>query len=97
MLMMLSLVLAGVAEGIGLTTLLPMVSVALGEKSDSGLAGNVLGALHAVGLEPAVGTMLAVIVIGMTLSSLLILVANRQVGYAVARMATDLRLELIRA
>lgn len=97
LLMMLSLVLAGVAEGVGLTTLLPMVSVALGEKNDSGLAGNVLGALHAVGLEPAVGTMLAVIVIGMTLSSLLILVANRQVGYAVAHMATDLRLELIRA
>ena len=97
LLMMLSLVLAGVAEGVGLTTLLPMVSVALGEKSDSGLAGNVVGALHAVGLEPEVGTLLVVIVIGMTLSSLLILVANRQVGYAVAHMATDLRLELIRA
>lgn len=97
LLMMLSLVLAGIAEGVGLTTLLPMVSVALGEKSDSGLAGNVVGALHAVGLEPEVGTLLVVIVIGMTLSSLLILVANRQVGYAVAHMATDLRLELIRA
>jgi ATP-binding cassette subfamily C protein len=97
LLMMLSLVLAGVAEGVGLTTLLPMVSVALGEKSDSGLAGNVVGALHAVGLEPEVGTLLVVIVIGMTVSSLLILVANRQVGYAVAHMATDLRLELIRA
>lgn len=94
--MMLSLVLAGVAEGVGLTTLLPMVSVALGEKSDSGLAGNVVAALHAVGLEPEVGTLLAVIVIGMTLSSFLILAANRQVGYAVAHMATDLRLELIR-
>ena len=97
LMMMASLLLAGVAEGVGLTTLLPMVSVALGENSKSGLARHVLDALHAVGLEPEVGTLLAVIVVGMTLSSMLIMVANRHVGYAVAHMATDLRLELIRA
>ncbi len=96
-LMMVSLILAGVAEGVGLTTLLPMVSVALGEDTNSSLAKHVVTALHAVGLEPAVGTLLVVVVIGMTLSSLLIMVANRHVGYAVAHMATDLRQELIRA
>ncbi|HCW90542.1 MAG TPA: ABC transporter ATP-binding protein [Marinobacter sp.] len=97
LLMLVSLLLAGVAEGIGLTTLLPMLSVALGENSNSGLAKQVVDALVSVGLEPTVGTMLLVIVIGMTLSSLLILLANRQVGYAVAHVATDLRLALIRA
>ncbi len=97
LMMMASLLLAGVAEGVGLTTLLPMVSVALGENSKSGLARHVIDALNAVGLQPEVGTLLAVIVVGMTLSSLLIMVANRHVGYAVAHMATDLRLELIRA
>ncbi|MDY6815670.1 MAG: ABC transporter transmembrane domain-containing protein, partial [Pseudomonadota bacterium] len=97
LLMLVSLLLAGVAEGIGLTTLLPMLSVALGENSNSGLAKQVVEALVSVGLEPTVGTMLLVIVIGMTLSSLLILLANREVGYAVAHVATDLRLALIRA
>lgn len=95
--MVLSLLLAGVAEGIGLTTLLPMVSVALGESSHSGLAEDVVDTLRALGIEPSVGALLVVIVVGMTLSNVLILIANRQSGYTVAQVSTDLRLELIGA
>ncbi len=93
--MVLSLLLAGVAEGIGLTTLLPMVSVALGENSHSGLARDVVDTLRALGIEPSVGTLLVVIAVGMTVSNVLILIANRQAGYAVAQVSSDLRLELI--
>ncbi len=97
LMMLLSLLLAGVAEGVGLSTVLPLVSVALKETSDSGFANHVVAVLDAVGLEPTVGTLLAVIVIGMGLSNLMILLANRQAGYAVAQVATDLRLQLIEA
>jgi ATP-binding cassette subfamily C protein len=41
--------------------------------------------------------MLVIIVVGMTLSNLLILLGNRQVGYTVAHVATDLRIDLIKA
>ena len=41
--------------------------------------------------------LLSIVVIGMMLKSVLVLAANRQVGYTVARVATDLRLDFIRS
>jgi ATP-binding cassette subfamily C protein len=96
-LMMLALLVAGVAEGLSLTTLLPLLSVAAGEPSDSRLSRLVTEQLHGVGLEPTIGAMLVIIVAGMVGKSLLLLIANRQVGYSVAHVATALRLELIEA
>ena len=43
------------------------------------------------------GVLLLIVVVGMTLKSALVLVANRQVGYTVAHVATDLRLTFIRS
>lgn len=96
-LMLVSLLLAGLAEGVGLTTLLPLLSVALGDQAQSDFSLKVIGVLDAVGLEPTIVTMLVIIVVGMTVSSILVLLGNRQVGYTVAHVATDLRLALIRA
>jgi ATP-binding cassette subfamily C protein len=96
-LMLISLLLAGIAEGIGLTTLLPLLSIALGDKSHSDLSNQIIHVLGLVGLEPTIVTMLVIIVLGMIVSSTLVLLGNRQVGYAVAHVATDLRLDLIRA
>ncbi|MCD1610536.1 MULTISPECIES: ABC transporter ATP-binding protein [Pseudomonadaceae] len=96
-LMLVSLLLAGLAEGVGLTTLLPLLSITLGDQTHSGFSLKVIDALHAVGLEPTIVTMLVIIVVGMTASSTLVLLGNRQVGYTVAHVATDLRLALIRA
>ncbi|MBH3437298.1 ABC transporter ATP-binding protein [Pseudomonas luteola] len=96
-LMLISLLLAGIAEGVGLTTLLPLLSIALGDQAHSDLANKVIHVLGLVGLEPTLVTMLVVIVVGLTLSSTLVLLSNRQVGYAVAHVATDLRIDLIRA
>ena len=53
--------------------------------------------LGSIGLTPTVGVLLVIVVIGMTLKSVLVLVANRQVGYTVAHVATDLRLGFIRS
>ena len=48
-------------------------------------------------LAPTAAVLLALIVGGTALKAALILLANRQVGYTVAHIATDLRLGLIRA
>ncbi|OHV07744.1 ABC transporter ATP-binding protein [Kushneria phosphatilytica] len=96
--MLICLLFAGVAEGIGLTTVLPLLSVALGDSHDTdGFSTRVIDTMNAIGLPTTIGVILTVIVIGMTLKSALVLLANRQVGYAVARVATDLRLELIQS
>jgi ATP-binding cassette subfamily C protein len=49
------------------------------------------------GLAPTIGVLLCIVVAGMILKSVLVLAANKRVGYTVARVATDLRLELIRS
>jgi ATP-binding cassette subfamily C protein len=94
-----SLVLAGVIEGLSLTTLLPLLSSRAGDAggAQSGIGGVVTRLLGAIGLAPSVGVLLWVVVIGMTLKAVLVLIANRQVGYTVAHVATDLRLSFIRS
>jgi ATP-binding cassette subfamily C protein len=95
-----ALVLASLFEGLGLTTLLPALSSQASGESDSppsGISAAVARALAAVGLTPSVGVLLTLVVAGMTLKSVLVLAANRQVGYTVARVATDLRLGFIRS
>jgi ATP-binding cassette subfamily C protein len=93
-----SLVLASLAEGLGLTTLLPLLSRS-GDAAaaQSGVGGVVTRLLGVVGLTPTVGVLLVLVVIGMTLKSVLVLVANKQVGYTVAHVATDLRLGFVRS
>jgi ATP-binding cassette subfamily C protein len=50
-----------------------------------------------VGITPTIGVLLGIIVIGVTLKSVLLLVARKRVGYTAAQVATDLRLEMLRA
>jgi ATP-binding cassette subfamily C protein len=104
--MLLALSLAGVAEGIGLSALLPLVSVAMGTQvgansaasvSRFGLERAVTETLISVGLTPTLGVLLIVIVLAIVLKSGLVLLAKKQVGYTVAHVATDLRLTLLRA
>ena len=95
-----ALVLASLVEGLGLTTLLPLLTARAADSAggaQSGISGMVTRVLGVVGLTPTVGVLLLIVVIGMTLKSLLVLVANRQVGYTVAHVATDLRLGFIRS
>jgi ATP-binding cassette subfamily C protein len=93
-----ALVLASVFEGVGLTTLLPLLSARGGDgAATSGLGGTVTKLLAFFGLTPTVGVLLVIVVVGMMLKSVLVLAANKQVGYTVARVATDLRLTFIRS
>lgn len=103
--MLVCLLLAGLAEGASLSGLLPLLGMAAGGASaDSGgalgsswLNGAVVGALRAVGLRPTAEVLLVLIVAGTVLKAGFVLLSNRQVGYNVAHIATDLRLSLIRA
>jgi ATP-binding cassette, subfamily C, bacterial len=95
-----ALVLASLFEGLGLTTLLPLLTARVSEAgagAATGIGGLVTRALAFVGLTPTVGVLLTIVVAGMMLKSVLVLAANRQVGYTVARVATDLRLDFIRS
>lgn len=93
------LLLAGVAEGIGLSSLFPVLEIAIadGGGEPSPFAAAVTRTLSMLGLQPTLGTLLLVIVAGITAKAVLVLLANRQVGYAVSSVATDLRLALIAA
>jgi len=95
-----ALLIAGIAEGLSLTALLPLLSIAMGdsgESSDSGIGKFMEKMLQNMGIEPTLDTILFIIVGGMFFKGLVLLVANRQVGYTVAHVATALRLDLIEA
>lgn len=103
--MMLALVSAGIVEGIGLTALLPLLQKAIDVPgsstadagADSEIGHFINSALDFFGIPSTIGSLLSVIMIGVLLRSLLILIADRKVGYTVAHVATDLRLSLLRA
>lgn len=96
------LVLAGLAEGIGITSLLPVVRLAARDTAQAAASNTTLErglttALAWFGLTPASSTLFAIVLGGIALKAVLVLLANRQVGYAVAFVATSLRLQLIEA
>ncbi len=100
--MLVALLLAGIAEGVGLSALLPMLNIAI--SNDAGAADPaqqnafeqfVTESLARFGIDPSISVMLIIIVLGVTLKSLLLLVAQKKVGYTAARIATDLRLQML--
>jgi ATP-binding cassette subfamily C protein len=101
LLMVVALLLAGLAEGSSLSILLPILSIAVDTGADGGqqseYAQQVTDFLTRAGITPTIGNLLVVAVFGIFLKSMLLLVAERQVGYTKARVTTDLRLRLLRA
>jgi ATP-binding cassette subfamily C protein len=103
--MVAALLAAGVLEGIGLSLFLPLLTLASGQNGGaegaavipSQLEQMVAAAFQRMGITPSIGILLTAIVIAITFKSVMMLLAKRQVGYTVARVATDLRLELLRA
>ncbi|HEX7091372.1 MAG TPA: ABC transporter ATP-binding protein [Longimicrobiales bacterium] len=93
------LFLAGVAEGVGVATLLPVLEIATGSNGPSDAASNrlVLAFFRWLGLPPTLGSLLALVVVTLALKGLFRWLAMRQVGYAVAQVARELRLRLLRA
>jgi ATP-binding cassette subfamily C protein len=103
LLMLLALFLSGFAEGLGVSALLPVLKVALypggtgaPDEPPSEAEQLVLGLLDWLGIPATLGPLLGLMVVAATLKAILLLVAQRQVGYTAAQIATDLRLEVLR-
>ena len=112
---MVAILFASIADGAGITTLLPLLKLATatqpalgvdllpeittggGAKEGSHIERIVIDALSLVGLEPTIGVLLIAVVGFITIRSILLLIANRHVGYTAAHIATELRLSLLRA
>lgn len=90
---------AGLAEGVGLITLLPILELAM-EMGDgvepTGLAAVVASLLGAVGLDFTLEILLGALVLMFCGKALAIVAANQQAGFIVARVAMEMRLELLR-
>jgi len=95
----LCLVLAGLAEGVSVASLVPLLGLVTGQGPHGGseLGRYVQNILLGLGLEPSLPTLLTVIVVMVAAKAALVLVGMKQAGYTVAQVETDLRLSLIRA
>jgi ATP-binding cassette, subfamily C, bacterial len=102
---LIAMLFAGIAEGFGISMLLPLLGIAMGNsqsistssQSDSAIEQIISGFFDVTGMPPTLGFMLFIFVVSIMLKATLVLLANKRVGYMVARVATDLRLALISA
>jgi ATP-binding cassette subfamily C protein len=91
-----SLLVANILEGLGILTLLPLLSLAVGHGVGSSSFTVVFTeALARIGLSPSLAVLLCIIVATILLKSLLTWIGMKYVGQMMARVQTDLRLEFI--
>jgi ATP-binding cassette subfamily C protein len=111
-LLILILLAAGIADGLGLSALLPMLNLAFdsggsapaggalpegGETPDDDFSRQVTRVLGALGLSPTLGTLLTVIVLGISIKRVFIFIAEQRIGYIAADVATELRVSMLAA
>jgi ATP-binding cassette subfamily C protein len=104
--MLVCLLLGGLLESFGLSMLIPLLSLAMpqteaGPAADA-IAGSklekvVAGFFSALNVSPSILNILLVMLTAALLKGVLIILSKRQIGFTVARIATDLRLEMLRA
>jgi len=102
--MVVAMLFAGLAEGFGLSAMFPLLSTALNNESGAegvftgGSAAEkmVSGVLQSLGIPQVLEVLLVLVFCAILLKCVLVLFANRHVGYTVAHVATDLRLALLR-
>ena len=99
LIMILCLIIAGLAEGISVTILLPLLDINMGaaNSSQSSLSRVVADCMRFFGLEPRFEMFLMILVIGISMKSVCAWLVMRQVGYTVAHVIADLRMKLIGA
>lgn len=101
------LLLSVLAEGIGVSALLPVLNLAIANEQPGVLAGAdtkhnaleqmVIDLLNSFGVQPTLGPMLMIIAIAALVKSILLLISQQKVGYMAAQIATDLRLDVLRS
>ena len=95
--LLLCLLSGGIAEGVGLASLVPVMSIALDGKGSahSSTAQYMIDALGSVGIPPGLFALVGVAVGAIAIKNALNLGAMTYVGYAVAHVATSLRRDLV--
>ena len=93
------LLLAGVAEGFSILSILPLLGIVIGDggAQTSTVHEMIGGFLSIFGLHVTLESLLVLLVAGALIKGALTLIAGRQVGYAAAQVGTDMRMGLIRA
>ena len=94
-----SLGLAGLFEGFGIATALPILEALFAgpDTTQSALTTAITGGLEAIGLSASIPILLALLVLMFTLKGLVLFVAAVLVGTLVAQVLMELRLRLLRA
>lgn len=94
---LIALVLASLAEGIGMASFLPLLSVAMNQTAEGSLAYDLIASLlGAFGLGVSLMNLLFLIVVAVALKAILTIVAMNHVAHAVARVSTGLRARLLK-
>lgn len=90
--------LAGLMEGIGVTTVLPLLTILMPKDSAPGPVSEFVNQAFALtGLTPGIGPILSLIVVMLTAKAVISYFAAERVGYITSQIAKELRLRLIRA
>jgi ATP-binding cassette, subfamily C, bacterial len=104
-----AILFAGISEGFGISALLPLINTVFNQASQAGAtAGSppvwtyaidqiVQGVLGTVGLTPTVAVLLSLFVACIAFKCLLVYLANKQIGFTVVLIATDMRLSLLKS
>ena len=92
------LLVASAVEGIGFTSIIPLLSVATGIQSDepSQVMTYTQDLMDAIGLPMSIGILLSFFIVMMVMKSLLSFLAMAYVGSTVAEFSTKLRLQIIK-
>ncbi|MBB3066591.1 ABC transporter ATP-binding protein [Limibacillus halophilus] len=94
---LIALVLASFAEGLGMASFLPLLSVAMNQSAEGSLAYDLIsGLLGSIGLSVNLMNLLSLIVVAVILKATLTIVAMNHVAHAVARVSTGLRARLLK-
>ena len=96
--MLLCILFGALAEGVALTTLLPLVHLVTDSQgSEDSIGSHIERAFASAGFDLTIGGLLLIIILLLAVKALLMVVSMTQVGYAAARVSTDLRIALLRA
>ncbi len=100
LILVVALLLSGVADGIGLSALLPTLELALAS-GDAGPTNDITqllsNTMNQLGITPTLGVLLSIILSAIVVKNILVFLANQRIGYISADVATGLRMSLLRA
>ncbi len=100
LIVLLCLILAALLEGVGLTAIAPLLGVVTASEPSShpsALETATLDALARFDIPRELTPLVLIILAAFVVKAIFVILSNRQVGYTVAHVATDLRLGLLRA